>query len=39
MNEVIYTRKGPVGKNEDRRPIRTYRVPTATDDEIRGNVI
>ncbi len=38
MSEMIYTRKGPVRPSEDRRPIKTYRVPTATDDEIRINI-
>lgn len=38
MGETIYTRSGPIRKHEDRKPIRTYRVPTATDDEIRINI-
>lgn len=38
MNEVIYTRKGPVGKNEDRKPIRTYKIPIETNNEIRINI-
>lgn len=38
MNEVIYTRKGPVGKHEDRKPIRTFKIPIETNDEIRINI-
>lgn len=38
MGETIYTRSGPIRKHEDRKPIRTYRVPIETDDEIRINI-
>jgi len=41
MGDKVYTRKGTVfagGGTEDYKPIRTYRVPIESGDEIRINI-
>ena len=41
MGDKIYTRKGTIlagGGTADSKPIRTYRVPIDTGDEIRINI-